>query len=56
MTSRYTAEGITAKIAEALKVTCSLTRADLRYTNVGAEGEAVLRKAVEGRSWSELNL
>jgi hypothetical protein len=52
----YTAEGITA-IANALKVTASLTRLDVRSdTSLGEEGTAVLRKAAEGRSGFELKL
>ena len=52
----YTAEGITA-IADALKVTASLTRLDVRYNySMGDEGKAVLRKAAEGHSGFELQL
>ena len=52
----YTAEGILA-IAEALKVTGSLTKLDVRYNfKMGEEGEAALRKAVEGRSGFQLML
>ena len=51
----YTAEGITA-IADALKVTPSLTRLDVRDNSLGEEGEAALRKAAEGRSGFELKL
>ena len=48
-------EGITA-IADALKVTGSMTRLDVRGNLLGAEGKAVLRKATEGRSGFELLL
>ena len=52
----YTAEGITA-IADALKVTASMTRLDVRDNwDLGEEDKAVLRKAVEGRSGFELLL
>ena len=51
----YTAEGITA-IADALKVTASITLVDLKYNDLSEEGKAVLRKAVEGRSGCELLL
>ena len=51
----YTAEGITA-IADALKITASITLVDLKYNDLGEEGKAVLRKAVEGRSGCELLL
>ena len=52
----YTAEGITA-IADALKVTASMTRLDVRYNSrLGEEGKAALRKAIGGRSGFELLL
>ena len=52
----YTAEGITA-IANALKVTASMTRLDVRGNYfLGEGGKAALRKALEGRSGSELLL
>ena len=51
----YTAEGIIA-VAEALKVTPSLTQLDVRFNGLGEEGETVLRTAVEGRSGFELKL
>ena len=51
----YTAEGINA-IADALRVSSSLTRLDVRYNSLGEEGTAVLRTAVEGRSGFELKL
>ena len=51
----YTAEGITA-VANALKVTASLTQLDVEYNRLGEEGETVLRTAVEGRSGFELKL
>ena len=37
-------------------VSASMTRLDVRYNVLGAEGEAALRKAVEGRSGFELLL
>ena len=51
----YTTEGIAA-LSEALKVTASLTRMDVRFNSVGDEGKNMLRKAVEERSGFELNL
>jgi len=36
--------------------TASLTRLDVRDNSLGEEGEAVLRKAAEGRSGFELKL
>ena len=51
----YTAEGVTA-IANALKVTPSMTRLDVWGNSLGKEGEAALRKAIEGRSGFELKL
>jgi hypothetical protein len=51
----YTAEGITA-IANALKVTSSMTHLDVRVNSLGEEGKTVLRKAIEGRSGFELKL
>ena len=54
-TGTYTAEGITA-IAEALKVTASLTQLNVSFNSMGEEGEAALRKAIEGRSGLELLL
>ncbi len=43
-------------VADALRVNGSLTRADVRWNAVRAEGEEVLRKAIEGRSSFELKL
>ena len=43
-------------MAELLSFTGSLTRLDVRYNSLGEEGEAVLRKAAEGRSGFELKL
>ena len=51
----FTAEGITA-LADALRVCASITSLSLEYNNLGAEGEALVRKAVEGRSGFELKL
>ena len=51
----YTAEGITV-LADALKVTGSVTKLNLCDNNLGAEDEAVLHKAVEGRSGFKLEL
>ena len=43
-------------VADALRVNGSLTRADVRWNAMRAEGEEVLRKAIEGRSGFELKL
>jgi hypothetical protein len=43
-------------VADALRVNVSLTRADVRWNAVRAEGEEVLHKAIEGRSGFELKL
>ena len=51
----YTAEGIKA-IADALKGNASMTWLDVKYNSLGKEGEAALRKAIEGRSGFELLL
>ena len=51
----YTAEGITA-IADALKVTASITSVDLSSNTLRKEDKALLSKAVEGRSGFELKL
>ena len=51
----YTAHGITA-LSEALKVTASVTKLNLCDNNLGTEDEAVLHKAVEGRSGFKLEL
>ena len=46
----YTAEGITA-LADALRVSASMTRLNVTWNSLGEEGEAaLLRKAIEGRS------
>jgi hypothetical protein len=44
----YTAEGITA-IAGALCVNGSLTKLNVKGKYMGDDGEAIIRKAVEGR-------
>ena len=51
----YNAEGIKA-IADALLVAGSLTELVAWDNNLGDEGEAALRKAVEGRAGFELML
>ena len=51
----YDAGGITA-LSEALKVTASLMRLEVKDNLLGEEGEAALRKATEGRSGFELLL
>ena len=51
----YSAEGIKA-IADALRVCASLTQLDVRWNEMGEEGTAVLRKAVEDRSGFEVLL
>ena len=43
-------------IASLIQGNASLTRLDVRYNSLGEEGEAVLRKAAEGRSGFELKL
>ena len=43
-------------LAEYLSVTASMTRLDVKFNSLGGEGEAVLRKAIEGRSGFELLL
>ena len=43
-------------LAEALKVTGSMTRLDVTFNRLGDEGKAVLREAIEGRSGFELLL
>ena len=49
----YTAEGITA-IANALKVTSSLTRLDVSYNSMGEGGVKLLTDALKGRHGFEL--
>ena len=51
----YTAEGIKA-IADALRVSASMTHLDVRVNSMGEEGKTVLRKAIEGRTGFELKL
>ena len=43
-------------VAEMTSVMASLTKLDAQYNRLGEEGNAVLRKAVEGRSGFELEL
>ena len=43
-------------MAPAIAVCASLTLLDVRYNSLDEEGEAVLRKAVEGRSGFKLEL
>ena len=43
-------------VADMLRVTGSMTRLDVSKNRLGDEGEAVLRKAIEGRSGFELLL
>ena len=45
-----------AALASAIAVMASLTHLDVQFNSLGEEGEAVLRKAVEGRSGLELKL
>ena len=49
-------EGAMAMAELVLVTAASLTRLDVRYNSLGEEGEAVLRKAAEGRSGFELKL
>ena len=51
----YTKEGITA-IADALRVSPSMTWLDVRHNLIGEEGKAALREAIEGRSGFEVLL
>ena len=51
----YTADGIKA-IAESIRVSPSLTSIGFQYDRLGEEGEALLRKAVEGRAGFKLRL
>ena len=39
-----------------VQLTASLTELDARYNGMGSEGEAALRKVVEGRAGFELEL
>ena len=43
-------------LAPGLAASASLTKLDIQYNELSEEGEAVLRKAVEGRSGFELVL
>ena len=47
---------IAKPLAEYISVSTSITSLSLEYNNLGAEGEALVRKAVEGRSGFELKL
>lgn len=49
----YTAEGITA-IADALKVTTSLTKCDLRDNRLGFEGWTIIFNALRGSPTSKI--
>jgi hypothetical protein len=52
----YTAEGITA-IADALRVNGALTECSLQYNPcIGEEGEALIRKAVQGKAGFKLRI
>jgi hypothetical protein len=52
----YTAEGITA-IADALRVNGALTECNLQYNPwIGAEGEALIRKAMQGKAGFKLRI
>ena len=51
----YNADGIKA-IADSIAVTASLTSINLFSNEIGEEGKALLRKAVEGRSGFKLLL
>ena len=43
-------------VAELVSVTASMTRLDVRWSSLGEEGEAALRKVIGGRSGFELLL
>ena len=47
---------IAKPLAEYISVTASMTWLDVKYNSLGKEGEAALRKAIEGRSGFELLL
>ena len=51
----YNAEGVKA-LADAIAVSASLTKLDVRYNSLGADGKAALQKAVDGRSGFDLLL
>ena len=51
----YTAEGITA-IADALRVNGGLMALNLSINNMGGEGEASIRNAVQEKAGFELHL
>ena len=51
----YTAEGISA-IADALRVSASVSHLDARRNNLGDEGKAILREAVKEKPGFELIL
>ena len=43
-------------LADALRVTGSMTRLNMSWNSLGEEGKATLRKAIEGRPGFELEL
>ena len=51
----YNVEGITA-IADALRVTPSLTRLNVKYNSLGDEGRAIISSAVQGKVDFDLSL
>ena len=52
----YNAEGITA-IADALRVNGALTECDLSYNPcIGVDGEALIRKAIQGKAGFKLRI
>jgi hypothetical protein len=51
----YTAEGVTA-IADALRVNGGLMALNLSINNMGGEGEASIRNAVQGKAGFQLEL
>ena len=55
VSTRFGPKGAAA-VASAIAVMPSLTRLDVKYNALGEEGEAALRKTIEGRSGFELLL
>jgi len=43
-------------VADALRVSASLTEVDLRWNNIGAEGEAAIKEAVRGKEGFKLQI
>ena len=56
LSGNYLDQEVAAVLAPAIAVCASLTRLDAGVNDLGEEGKAMLRKAVEGRSGFELQL